>query len=265
MVNMEYRRLRLYILTFFSDLVLMIAGFSLASHLIGDGAGELSEADLMLAMVPLFGLIAIYGRVYSIRGLESLPYAVQRLTIALAVSAFLLVFVLFVLRPTMGIVRGQYLLGLLMAWLGMIAVRGFVALYTDKVCDGLVQNRLIIDDGGPEVLLDKALHIDVAPEMIARALDDPALLDRLGRNMRGMDRVIVSCPTERREGWTRILRAAGVQGEILSETLNRLGVLDIIRENNVAFLVVSSGTLGLRSRIIKRAMDLLISVRPFLS
>ena len=257
---MEHRRLRLYAITFLADLVILMASLRLVARLITHTPAQLAEAELMQATVPLFAIIALYGRAYSIKGLENLRYAVQRLLFALLVSALLFVFLLFYLRPTIGSIREPYFLGLLVAVTGMVAVRAILALYIDKIFDGRIQNRLIIDDGGPVVELEKALRIEVEPTLAVAAVADPAQLDTLGRSMRGMDRVIVSCPNDRREAWARILRAAGVHGEIMSETLNKLGVLDLIRENNVAFLVVSSGPLGLRSRLIKRVMDLSIGI-----
>lgn len=257
---MESRRVRLYITTFVADLVLLMGIFQLAGQIqVGTSAAG-SEAGFMQAMVPIFAIIAIYNRVYSIRGLIEFRYAATRLLFALLVSAFLFIFLLFYLKPDIGPLRGEYSLAVMGVFLSMLGVRGIIALYVAKVLGGRVQNRLVIDDGGPEIVLEKAFRIEVDPDFAKQASSDPERLDALGRNMRSMDRVIVSCPNGRRAAWTMILRAAGVEGEILSETLNELGVLDLVRENNMTFLVVSSGPLGLRSRLIKRSMDLLIGV-----
>ena len=257
---MESRRVRLYIITFVADLVLLTGIFKLAGQIQIGTSNAGSEAGLMQAMVPIFAVIAIYNRVYSIRGLMEFRYSATRLLFALLVSAFLFVFLLFYLKPDIGPLRGEYSLALVAIFLSMLGLRGVIAFYVAKALGGRVQNRLIIDDGGPEIVLEKAFRIEVDPDFAIQAPSDPERLNALGHTMRGMDRVIVSCPNDRLAAWADILRAAGVEGEIPSETFNELGVLDLIRENEMAFLVVSSGPLGLRSRLIKRSMDLLVGV-----
>ena len=54
-------------------------------------------------------------------------------------------------------------------------------------------------------------------------LDDPDVLDRVGSVLRNIDRVLVSCPVERRAAWAMILKGANVEGEVLDEQVVALG------------------------------------------
>ena len=260
MLPMEKRRIRLYVITFLADIVILMASFRIAVQVMDRLATGVLDAAIMHATVPIFILIAVYNRVYSIRGLQSLRRSATRLFVALLLSSMLFAVLVFYLRPNSDLIPAAYALAVLGAYAGMVIVRVLMALYVERRLGGRVHNVLLIDDDGPEVRLAKAVTMPVSSSFASQAVTQPERLDELGKKLRHADRVIVSCPSERRQDWTRIMRAAGVQGEILSETLNALGVLDIRREDNMAFLVVSSGPLGLRSRVIKRAMDLSISI-----
>jgi hypothetical protein len=85
------------------------------------------------------------------------------------------------------------------------------------------------------------------------------MLDRLAMFMTNMDRVLVSCPPERRMEWAMTLKGANITGEIIDQTVMSMGVLGARRIDNTGSLVVSAGPLGLRGRATKRAMDLAIA------
>ena len=72
---------------------------------------------------------------------------------------------------------------------------------------------------------------------------------------------MVSCPRERREDWAFLLKSAGVYGEIVSEPAHSLGAVGVHRNDDLdrTTLVVSTGPLRLRARIIKRAFDSLVA------
>jgi hypothetical protein len=54
-------------------------------------------------------------------------------------------------------------------------------------------------------------------------LDDPSVLDRVGSVLRNIDRVVVSCPLERRAAWAMLLKGANIEGEVLDEQVRDLG------------------------------------------
>ena len=85
--------------------------------------------------------------------------------------------------------------------------------------------------------------------------------DRLGKVMRNQDKVVVSCPYEKREDWAYLLKSTGIHGEIVSEPVHRLGALGVMRydQQERTTLVVSTGPLGMRSRIMKRGFDLAVA------
>lgn len=72
---------------------------------------------------------------------------------------------------------------------------------------------------------------------------------------------MVSCPQERRQDWAFLLKSAGVYGEIVSEPAHTLGAVGVHRYDALdrTTLVVSTGPLGLRARILKRLFDVVVA------
>lgn len=84
---------------------------------------------------------------------------------------------------------------------------------------------------------------------------DPGALDRLGRCVKNMDRVIVSCSKEKRKHWAFFMRAAGIDGEVVSEVARDLAAIGLRRHKDFTSMVVSARPLSLRNRAVKRLMD----------
>jgi lipopolysaccharide/colanic/teichoic acid biosynthesis glycosyltransferase len=101
-------------------------------------------------------------------------------------------------------------------------------------------------------------HLCAQQHNLSPSLNDPEFLGRFGNYVKNMDRVIISCPTDERINWTPILKASGVRGELVSEPLRELGVIALRNEPGFTTVVISSGPLGLRARIFKRFIDVVI-------
>jgi lipopolysaccharide/colanic/teichoic acid biosynthesis glycosyltransferase len=121
---------------------------------------------------------------------------------------------------------------------------------------------LVIDAGGPAVELPHSIHISAGEHALVPALDDPHALDRLARFVTNMDQVIVSCPVDERIAWAMALKGAGVHGEVLSDYMNEIGALGVVRRDEIglATLLVATGPLGVRDRMLKRGLDIALSL-----
>lgn len=239
-----------------ADLLCLIGGFYLA------GATYwarwlpnllMMEAQLLL---PIFATIALYQNAYSIKALSDRRFAIERALLALLVASALLIFVTFYTKSTTSFSRVTFTLGLMFSAAAMIAVRLMLTRLVRRTRGQSVTNVLLIDDGGPEVNLLNSLRIDAAQHDLVAETTDPHRLDRLGRYLQNMDRVVVSCPMERRPAWAFVLRAAGVRGEVVSGSLQELAPLGLEVDGECISLIVSLGPLGMRARAIKRAFDL---------
>lgn len=214
------------------------------------------------ALLPLFFTISLYNSSYGVKALQDWVFASKKALTALIISAALLSFFAFYTKSTADFSRVSVTLGLVFFAVSLVAFRRTIAVLIEGVWGGKVRNQLVIRDGGPEFELDGSDSISAAKYDLDPTAHDPFMLDRLGKLLRNQDKVVVSTPRERRENWAFLLKSAGVQGEIVSEPAHSLGALGVNRyeDQGRTTLVVSTGPLGLRSRITKRAFDIVVAI-----
>lgn len=213
------------------------------------------------AMLPVFFTIALYNGSYGVRALSDWVFAARKAVIALLISAGLISFLGFYTQSNGDFSRASVTLGLLLTGTLLIALRLGVAVVIERFWAGQVTNRLVIDDNGSTIPIPGAHVISATAQNLDPSRHDPFMLDRLGKMLRHQDQVVVSCPRERREEWAFLLKAAGVYGEIVSEPAHSLGAIGVHRYDALdrTTLVVSTGPLGLRARVLKRAFDVVIA------
>lgn len=257
---MESRRIQLFVAMLLVDLVAIAASFVLAGG-IYRGEWPLPFAvSMAYAFVPIFAVIALYQRCYSLEALDNLRYSIVRLFTALVISAILCMVMIFYAKAAAAFSRVMLSLALIIGFVLMSGFRMILHRILRRFYGKSVSSILIVDDGGPPVDIPGAVTVSAEEFDLHNARFDPSSLDRIGRLMRGVDRVVVSCDIERRLAWTGIMRSAGIRGDVVSEALEKLGAIALRREHGQSFLVVSTGPLALRARLIKRVMDLALTV-----
>lgn len=259
--SLERRRLRAYALIMLGDAIAFHIAFALGGLL---WEGRWWEPRAMLAgqaMLPIFFTIALYNGSYGVRAISDWLYASRKGLTALCLAAVLVSFLSFYTKSSEEFSRGALTLGLMFTAALLVTLRRSVAVLVELLWDGRVSNRLVINDGGPGFPMNGAVSISAESYGLQPASHDPFMLDRLGKLLRNQDQVVVSCPRDRREDWAFVLKAAGVYGEIVSEPAHRLGTVGVHRYDalDCTTLVVSTGPLGLRARIIKRAFDIIVA------
>lgn len=259
--SLERRRLRAYMMMLLADGAVFLLSFVLAAML---WEGEWGVTRAMLAaqvIIPVFFTIALYNGSYGLRALSSWTFAARQALVALAVSAAIINFVAFYTKSAEDFSRAAVTLGLLFSALLLTTLRRLMPVAIAAFWGGRVSNRLVIEDGGPSFPFDGADHISASDYNLDPGSHDPFMLDRLGKLLRNQDQVVVSCPRERREDWAFLMKSAGVYGEIVSEPVHTLGAVGVHRyeELDRTTLVISTGPLGLRARILKRLFDLVVA------
>ncbi|MEP1605486.1 MAG: sugar transferase [Marinomonas sp.] len=259
--SIERRRLRLIAAMIIGDGALILLAFAVAG-LIYEGIWWQARAMLGAELlVPLFFTISFYNESYSAKSLVDLRFAARKLALALLIAAALLNFIAFYLKANAEFSRVVFTLGLGFSLPLLIASRAMTTRFVARFWNGKIRNELILDDGGPAFTLPGANVLDAGLAQLVPNRDDPMMFNRLGLILQNQDKVIVSCPKQRRDDWAFLLKAAGVNGEIVSEPLHQLGALGVQRYDaqNASTLMVSTGPLGLRSRITKRGFDVFVA------
>ncbi|MCZ8368779.1 MAG: sugar transferase [Porphyrobacter sp.] len=265
--SLERRRLRAYIVMLLVDAALFNLSFALAA-LIWENTWAHPRAMIAAqGMLPLFFTIALYNRSYGVRALNDWMFAARQSVMALAISAALLNFVAFYTKSNQDFSRAVVTIGLVLTASLLVASRRLMAMVVARRWGGRISNRLVIEDGGPSFDFTGADHIAAADYNLDPASHDPFMLDRLGKLPRNQDQVVVSCPRERRKDWAFLLKSAGVYGEIVSQPAHGLGVMGVHRydEFGRTTLVVSTGPLALRVRVLKRGFDVVVAALALLA
>ena len=257
--SLQRRRLQCYLAMMVTDLAMLATGFD-ATGYATHGAIGLAQASLVVQLLlPVFLTVGLYNGAYSSEALQrdwkSISRAVQALFAAGVVFAFYTFYMkaggeFSRLDSTLGMVVTVALLGL-----SRLQMRRFV----QWRCGGRVVNELVIDDGGPAISLPGAYHVCAAKFGLRPVLNDPHALDDLGLVMRNADRVVISTPPERRAAWAIILKGANVAGEVIDDTVAELAAHGARSVAGHGLLMVSSGPLNMRSRVAKRAFDMLVA------
>lgn len=259
--SLERRRLRTYILMLIADGLMLHAAFIFAAYIY---EGVWWQNRTMLAaqtILPLYFTIALYNSTYSGRALRDWIFGARQAVIAIIISAAMVNFIAFYMKANAEFSRVAVTLGLVLFLTALVWSRWAMIKLIGMFWGGRTRNFLVIDDEGPKFSLDTADVISAKKFGIDPTGHDPFMLDRLGKLLRNQDKVVVSCDRSRRLEWAFLLKSSGVHGEIVSEPAHDLGALGVHRYVDPArtTLVVSTGPLGLRGRVGKRAFDMVVA------
>ncbi|MBW8783807.1 MAG: sugar transferase [Novosphingobium sp.] len=262
--SLERRRLQSYLALMLGDIAALFAAFTAAGYLYLGPSDLRHSVVLAQLLLPVILTIALYNGAYSMHALARARFGIARILLALCVSAAVVVFIAFYTKSTQDFSRltfglGVFLSLLLMTWM-RLQMRAFIAFR----CGASVVNELVIDDGGAAVDMPWATHVSAGMFGLEPALGDPHALHRIGLVLRNADRVVVTCPPERRAAWAIILKGANVDGEVIDDLVPQLGALGARQAAGHGWLQVSVGPLGLRARIAKRLFDLAVTVPALL-
>tara|TARA_B100000678_G_scaffold268199_1_gene254303 strand:+ start:637 stop:2022 length:1386 start_codon:yes stop_codon:yes gene_type:complete len=260
-VSLEKFRIRLYFLFLFGDAILMGGALLVIGSLyhggrLFDGPG----LELASAISPIFVILSFYLGLYSIQSLASLRKMALTVLHAAVVSALLYLIVSFFTKTTAETSRVVLTLGLFFGTIAVLVFHSSVIAFSRARTGTTFLNVIIVEAGGPPVAVADAHYLDANNVCLHRIKESPEELHDLGLRLRNMDRVIVNCQSEDRADWAHVLKALGVRAEITSPILEKMGALDLQKEDGFTTILVATGPLSLRNRVIKRALDLALAI-----
>jgi lipopolysaccharide/colanic/teichoic acid biosynthesis glycosyltransferase len=257
--SLERRRLQIYLALMAFDALGIGVAFMSVSVTLTTASDRSILADLVLLFIPVYWTIALSARLYSVRALISTRFAQLRVLYALFGTVTALIFMAYLAHSPLAIGRVSMGFNVLAAAIVLTSIRSVVRPFVVHHCGPTVENVLIIEDGGAPVRIPGAWTVQTREHNLKPDFCDPHMLDRLGLFMTNMDRVLVSCPPERRAAWAMIFKGSNVSGEIVDPDVYSLGVVGARRCNAFGTLVVSVGPLSMQDRAIKRGIDILIA------
>lgn len=253
------RRLRFGMLLLGFDCVAILAAVVLAVLLRFGTDSVAAFARVATITLPAYLLVAANGGAFRLgEAIGGQTIGRGRAMLAFALSSGLILGAVFYIKASESFSR--LVLGLVLLF-GLAALAGGRTLFarlSRRWFEGAILHETILFDGVEMAVSPDATVIDAVALGLAPSLDDPAMLDALGRCVQGSDRVIVGCLPERRQAWADALRGAGVSVEMMVPELDRMRALAVAAYGSHTTMVVAAGPLGHGDRILKRALDLAI-------
>lgn len=258
--GLEHRRLQCYLALLLGDILVLLAGFVLGGWIYLGSQGLRLGLILGQLVIPVYLTVALYNHSYSLKSLHKAGYGAVRGIVALIISSAVVVFIAFYTKSSLEFSRMSFTLGMLLSAALLPWMRAQMRSFVKWRCGVRIVHELIIDDGGPGIDLPDTQRIDARRYQLVPEPNDPDALDRIGGLLRGCDRVIVSCPPERRQAWSLIFKGAAVSGEVIDDTIAELDAIGARQIGGHGLLQVSVGPLGLRARGIKRMLDIAVAI-----
>lgn len=257
--SLERRRLQSYLAIMLGDVSMLLISFLIGGYLYLGSLGIYRGFVLGQLVLPAFLTVALYNGSYSLQTLLRPHHGAARALGALLLSSAVVTFIAFYTKSSRDFSRVGFTLGVLIAGLAIPWLRAQMPAFVRWRCGRRVINELVIDDGGPPLDLPNARHADAARLGLTPDSSDPVALDRIGGLLRNFDKVIITCPPERRQAWAMICKGTAISGEVIDDTIVELGAKGAREAGGHGLLLVSVGPLGLRSRAMKRLFDVAIS------
>ena len=240
-----------------SDLLAIAVGFILANILRFDDAFHAQGMNMLILIVPIYFSIVFNRRAYSVKALTNSNYGSANAVFSFGVALAAIGLVVFFLKVSTDFSRVVFGVGAVSTATMLPVFRFLIAVFIERKFADRISCDVVIEDGVAAPTTAGAVFIDANREYLQPKLDDPEMLDRLGRYLMNSERVIVACASERRAAWASALNGASVQAEIFATDLEELGAIGLSRFRDHSTVVVATGPLRLSDRILKRALDLM--------
>ncbi|SCW35748.1 Sugar transferase involved in LPS biosynthesis (colanic, teichoic acid) [Sphingobium faniae] len=254
-------RLWLCLLLLLADMAALGAGFAIG---MGTAAIPVLSAGLwqpLFGGMIVYGFVAFHNQAYNPRCLTDATASCRSAALALAGTLLIFLLVLFSLKATSELSRLGIATGLLCSGSLLLVQRLLITRAVQRhVGHDLFAQLLIIDEGFIPEDVSGMVILDAPAIGLKADLDDPYMLHRLGMVLRDFDRVVISCPADRKADWAQMLKGANILGEIVVPELAPMAPLAVQNCRGVATLVVARGPLNLANRAKKRLLDIALTV-----
>ena len=207
----------------------------------------------------VFLAVAFSSGAYAVEVLEHPRKGLVRVLKALALASFVLLLGLFYTKTSAAMSRAVFGIGVVAATVFLVSARYAFGLRLGKRCEWKFQNEILLVDNAL-VAAGSGTALYAERFGISPYDNDPNFADRVGELLKGADHIVLACSPERRAPWLKVLKGVGVDVEVLTPELDQLGALGLRNTGAGAAVLVAAGPLGLRDRMVKRALDLTVAV-----
>jgi len=258
--NLQSLRVRLCFMILAVDCVAIFAGCLLGNLLRFGDPFAAPGLNLFAVVLPIYVGIAINSDAYASDVLPNAQVGFSRAGMAYIFAVFVVFFLAFYMKAGESLSRITSGVAITTALASMAIGRLLCQAYIRRITGmRLVYDLLITDER--QVCAPAGVHVlDTVRDNLVPDVRDPHMLNRLGQHLKGVDRVVIACPPERRQLWALLLKGSSVNGHILTEELDAVGAIGLGSFGGKHTLAVAHAPLDLGRRVAKRTLDLLLTV-----
>ena len=249
-------RVRAFALLTASDATAIVGGFAAVAAIRGMLIPDETWLTLLLALLPVYFGIALSGHAFAAVNLRHATDAVRKSFQAFAVALGAIILVAFFLQNSTDLPRLTVAAGSLLSLILLGTGRYVIVRHMAELVGGNPFSVALICDGVPMRPRGANLVIFASELEIDPDRHDPTMYDRLATSLQSADRVVVSCPADRRVAWVHLLKGANIQSEIIVPELGEFAPLGVGVHAGEPTIVVANGPLELFDRLLKRAFDI---------
>ncbi|SFS10993.1 sugar transferase [Sphingomonas jatrophae] len=244
-------RMRAYTALLIGDVLAMTLGFLISLWLMP--AVLVDQQRLLTAALPIYLILSV--RTYSASTLAHWRRGLLKAAVNLFVALMLTVFIAFLVKQAAPISRLSLALAFGASALLLAISRAAIGWWCAHVFGGMPLSRLLILDG-VDMPCPAGVRVTSTPRVVRQDAIHPLALDRLAKQLGGVDQVFVACLPEHRAQWATVLKGSDVRAELLVPELDAVGVIGNKHFAGVATVLISAGGFKTRDRVLKRTVDL---------
>lgn len=253
-------RLRLYAVLLAVDLACILLSFALGAATRFGDYGDAAWMNIAIAIMPIYAGTALNSGAYTISVLRSPDTGIVRALGAFLFAIGSLLLISYLLRVEQEVSRLSLTIAIFSTMLSLTITRKLLGTAIRKSNRNNFTTEVVIGDGLIVETPPEVSFIDAEANDLAANIRDPMMLHRLAKCLEGVDRVVIACRPESIREWAMLLKGANICGEVLTSEFDEVGALGVNSMSGRTTLVVATGPLNLRNRMIKRALDLAFAV-----
>ena len=241
------------------DLAVIVVSFLLIT-IIRDASSPLDWTVLPTLVLPPFFFAGLQWKSYDVRRFDD-PWKAARAPVhALIAAVAAVVVAAYGLKVSAEFSRITLVASAVLAMALLVPARlGFIVVVMRRF-GGPLRSIVLIQEDGTSRPSGRFWRVIAADAGFNPANQDPALYSRLAQLLNSADSVVVSCQPPHRAAWSRMLKGACIQSEIVVPELAPMGALGLAHIGGVPSLVVGDGGLGRFDTVLKRAFDIAVAL-----
>lgn len=257
--NYEQKRIHCYIILAANDIINISASFIIANIVYFQSAIASHGITMLSVFAPIYLWTAAINGSYRGQVLKDPRIGAYKAARAICFAAAALLIIAYSFKVGEVFSRFIFWSGTIIAMVSTVLSRIIIGKIILRNLGGTPFSTVVILDNVEWNAEQYDIVINISDVGFDPQTDDPLHYHKIAKIVAHADRVIVACRDEIAPAWAHVLKCMAIDGEIIAPDVDRIGMIGVSQHGDRRTLVVSSGPLHLRDRILKRIFDLFIA------